>query len=136
MKLLSAAIIAAITSMPALAMERPSLSHPSCDDMLRRLAKARDDALRLNNTRFPMVNWARNKLAPGFDSERYAVLNEIALDNFNVNMAGGGRGGYFSTSDFIDPNASPEQIRGAYDSAYDWFQINIGAGASCNLSDW
>jgi hypothetical protein len=51
-------------------------------------------------------------------------------------MVGGGVTGYFWKSDFIDPEDSPAQIRGSYDTMYKWFQININQGASCNLNDW
>jgi hypothetical protein len=81
------------------------------------------------------VNWVMNTFAPGY-SKRAGRLAALKVANLNVNMAGGGSGGYFSTRDFIDPNDPPHLMRVSYDTMYNYFQINIESGASCNLNDW
>lgn len=91
--LLSAAVIAAAASMPAPAMAMSP--HPSCDFMLADMAAARDAALQLENTDFYLVNWVMNTFAPGY-SKRAGRLAALKVANLNVNMAGGGSGGYFS----------------------------------------
>jgi hypothetical protein len=122
-KLLSAAVIAATAfiSSPAIAAG----SHPSCDLMLEDMAITLKDGLSLHNTNFPYVNWVLNELAPFFDSKRNNILIKIAVDNANVKMVGGGVTGYFWKSDFIDPEDSPAQIRGSYDTMYNTKSLKV-----------